>query len=125
MKASLIALPTGKLTQPPHGLHEGKPYGGYFAPIPAVSENAAGVKLVSLCPENAGLGIHTRKAMHLPFEPETDETLTIMQGAGISKWRTAAVLGAATRPDARHSQSLELTCRRAHISKRCAACVTS
>ena len=55
MKASLIALPTGKMTQPSHGLHEEKPYGGYFAPIPAVSENAAGVKLVSFYPENAGI----------------------------------------------------------------------
>ena len=94
----MIALSTGEVTQPSRVLREVKPYGGYFAPMPAVSDNAAGVKLVSFCPGNAGLGIHTRKAMTLLFEPETDETLTIMQGAGISEWRTAAVLGPPRAP---------------------------
>ena len=92
MKASLIAFSTGEVTQPSHVLHEMKHYGGYFALMPAVSDNAAGVKLVSFCTSNAGLSIHTRKAMTLLFETETDEPLTIIQGAGISKWRTAAVL---------------------------------
>ena len=125
MKASLIALSTGEVTQPSRVLHEVKPYGGYFAPMPAVSDNAAGVKLVSFCTGNAGLGIHTRKAMTMLFEPETDGPLTIIQGAGISEWRTAAALGATTRPDARHSQSSGPACKRAHMSKRCGACATS
>ena len=83
MKASLIAFSTSEVTQPSRVLHEVKPYGGYFARMPAVSDNAAGVKLVSFCTGNAGLGIHTRKAMTLLFKTETDEPLTIIQGAGI------------------------------------------
>ena len=105
MKASLIAFSTSKVTQPSRVLHEIKPYGGYFTPMPSISNNAADVKLVSFCTGNAGLGIHTRKAMTLLFETETDEPLTIIQGAGISEWRTAAVLRAATRPDAWHPRS--------------------
>ncbi len=70
MKASLIAFSTGEVTQPSHVLHEVKPYGGYFALMPAVSDNAAGVKLVSFCTGNAGLGIHTRKTMTMLFESD-------------------------------------------------------
>ena len=65
MKASLIAFPTGKVTQPSRGLHEVKTYGGYFAPMPAVSDNAAGVKLVSFCTDNAGLW-HSYSQSHDP-----------------------------------------------------------
>ena len=50
----------------------------------AVSDNTAGVKLVSFCPGYAGLGIHSHKATTLLFEPETDEWLAIMEGAGVS-----------------------------------------
>ena len=117
----MIAFSTGEVTQPSRVVRALKLYDGYFAPMPAVSDDDAGVKLVSFCPGNAGRGIHTRKAMTLLFEHETDEPLTIMQGAGISEWRTAAVLRAATRPDARHSRSSGPACRRAHMSKRCAA----
>tara|TARA_B100000676_G_scaffold297720_1_gene339732 strand:- start:574 stop:1092 length:519 start_codon:yes stop_codon:yes gene_type:complete len=125
MKVSLIACATGEVTQSSRVLRVVKPYDSYFAPIPAIFDNAAGVKLVSFCPGNADLDIHTRKATTPLLELETDEPLAIMQGAGTSDWRTAAVLEATTRPDARHSQSSGPACKRAHMSKRCGACATS
>ena len=98
MEASLIAFSAGEVTQPARVLHEVKPYGGYFAPMPAVSKDAVGVKLVNFYPGNAELGIHTHNAMVLLFKPETGEPLAVMDGALIMEMRTAAVSGAATRP---------------------------
>ena len=80
MNASLIAFSTGEMTQPSRVLHEVKPYGGYFAPMPAVSDDAAGVKLVRFCLGNASLGIRTRNAIILLFNPETDEALGSQNG---------------------------------------------
>ena len=47
IETSLIAFSAGKVTQLARVLREVKPYGGYFKPMPAVSNDAVGVKLVS------------------------------------------------------------------------------
>ena len=57
--------------------------------MPSISNNAAGVTLVSFCTGNAGLGIHTRKAMTLLFE--TDRAADNHSRRWDLEWRTAAV----------------------------------
>ena len=49
--------------------------------MPAVSDDSAGVKLVSFCSGNVDLSIHTRNAMTLLFNHKTDEALGSQNGA--------------------------------------------
>ena len=83
-------------------IEEGK---RYFGIMPAVAEDAMGVKLVSFYPGNAGSAVPTHLAMVLLFRPDTGEPLAVMDGRLITEMRTAAVSAAATRrlaaPDSR------------------------
>ena len=83
-------------------IEEGKRYLGI---MPAVAEDAMGVKLVSFYPGNAGTGVPTHLAMILLFRPDTGEPLAVMDGRLITEMRTAAVSAAATKrlaaPDSR------------------------
>ena len=93
-EASLIAFSIGEISQPTRVLQEGS----YFAPMPADSKDAVGVRIVGFYPGNADLGFHTHNVMILLFKPDTGEPLAIMEGAGITEKRTAAVSGTATQP---------------------------
>lgn len=98
MERAMIAFSAGEVTQPARVLHEVKPYGGYFGPMPAISKDAMGIKLVNFYPENAARGIHTHLALIILFRPETGEPLAIIEGNLITEMRTAAVSAVATRP---------------------------
>ncbi|MBT5496617.1 MAG: ornithine cyclodeaminase family protein [Alphaproteobacteria bacterium] len=98
MEKAMIAFSAGEVTQPPRKLIPVEPHGGYFGPMPAISKDAMGIKLVNFYPGNAALGIHTHNAMILLFKPETGEPLAIMEGGLITEMRTAAVSAVATRP---------------------------
>jgi thiomorpholine-carboxylate dehydrogenase len=75
-------------------IEEGKRYLGI---MPAVTEEAMGLKLVSFYPVNAGTGVPTHLAMILLFRPDTGEPLAVMDGRLITEMRTAAVSAAVTR----------------------------
>jgi thiomorpholine-carboxylate dehydrogenase len=75
-------------------IEEGKRYLGI---MPAVADDAMGVKLVSFYPGNAGTGLPTHLAMVLLFRPDTGEPLAVMDGRLITEMRTAAVSAAATK----------------------------
>jgi len=91
----MIAFSAGEVTQPPRKLIPVEPHGGYFGPMPAISKDAMGIKLVNFYP---GIGIHTHQATIMLFKPETGETLAIMEGGLITEMRAAAVSAGATRP---------------------------
>ena len=78
---------------------------GFFGVMPAVSETAMGIKLVTFYPDNAARGLPTHLAMIQLFAPETGEALALIDGRLITEMRTAAVSAAATKvlaaPDAR------------------------
>ena len=97
MEAALAGFSLGRVLQPVRNMltiEEGKRYLGI---MPAVAENAMGVKLVSFYPGNAGTEVPTHLAMVLLFRPDTGEPLAVMDGRLITEMRTAAVSAAATR----------------------------
>jgi len=105
MEAALTALSQGRVIQPVRNtitIEEGK---RYLAVMPAVAEDAMGLKAVSFYPGNAGTALPTHLAMILLFRPDTGEPLAVMDGRLITEMRTAAVSAAVTRhlatPDSR------------------------
>jgi ornithine cyclodeaminase/alanine dehydrogenase-like protein (mu-crystallin family) len=105
MEAALTALSQGRVIQPVRNtitIEEGK---RYLAVMPAVAEDAMGLKAVSFYPGNAGTALPTHLAMILLFRPDTGEPLAVMDGRLITEMRTAAVSAAVTTylasPDSR------------------------
>jgi ornithine cyclodeaminase/alanine dehydrogenase-like protein (mu-crystallin family) len=104
MEAALADFSRGRILQPVRNMltiEEGRRYLGI---MPAVSDEAMGVKLVSFYPGNAGTDIPTHLAMILLFRPDTGEPLAVLDGRLITEMRTAAVSAAVTKrlasPDA-------------------------
>jgi ornithine cyclodeaminase/alanine dehydrogenase-like protein (mu-crystallin family) len=75
-------------------IEEGKRYLGI---MPAVMQEAMGVKLVSLYPGNAGTGLPTHFGIILLSRSDTGEPLAVMDGRLITGMRTAAVSAAVTK----------------------------
>src|SRR5579872_684602 len=78
MEAALAAFSQRRVLQPVREMltiEEGRRYLGI---MPAVAEDAMGLKLVSFYPGNAGSKIPTHMAMVLLFRPETGEPLVVM-----------------------------------------------
>jgi len=75
-------------------IEEGKRYLGI---MPAVGENAMGLKLVSFYPGNAGTAVPTHLGLIILSRPDTGEPLAVMDGRLITEMRTAAVSAAVTR----------------------------
>jgi ornithine cyclodeaminase/alanine dehydrogenase-like protein (mu-crystallin family) len=75
-------------------IEEGRRYLGI---MPAVSEDAMGLKLVSFYPGNAGTAHPTHLAMIMLFRPDTGQPLAVMDGRLITEMRTAAVSAAVTK----------------------------
>ena len=105
METALIAFSAGRVIQPVRNMltiEEGKRYLGI---MPAVAEDAMGLKLVCFYPGNAGTSVPTHTAMILLFRPETGEPLAVMDGRLVTEMRTAAVSAAVTNrlaaPDSR------------------------
>lgn len=97
MEQALADFSSGRVLQPVRNMltiEEGKRYLGI---MPAVAEEAMGLKLVSFYPSNAGTGIPTHLAMILLFRADTGEPLVVMDGRLITEMRTAAVSAAVTK----------------------------
>ena len=80
MEAALAAFSKGRVIQPMRNMitiEEGKRYLGI---MPAVAEEAMGLKLVSFYPGNAGTAVPTHLAMILLLRPDTGEPLAVMDG---------------------------------------------
>src|SRR5262245_22632105 len=109
MEKALLAFSTGRALQPVRNVltvEEGKRYLGI---MPAVTDAAMGLKLVSFYPANAAKNIPTHMAMILLVKPETGEPLAVMDGRLITEMRTAAVSAAITnRLAARESRILAI-----------------
>ena len=97
MEDALVAFSSGRVLQPVRNMlsiEEGKRYLGI---MPAVTQDAMGVKLVSFYPGNAGTGVPTHTALIVLFRPDTGEPLAVMDGRLITEMRTAAVSAAVTK----------------------------
>jgi thiomorpholine-carboxylate dehydrogenase len=97
MESALAAFSSGRVIQPVRNMitiEEGRRYLGV---MPAVAEDAMGLKLVSFYPGNAGTAHPTHLAMIMLFRPDTGEPLAVMDGRLITEMRTAAVSAAVTK----------------------------
>jgi ornithine cyclodeaminase/alanine dehydrogenase-like protein (mu-crystallin family) len=97
METALARFSAGRVIQPVRNMitiEEGKRYLGI---MPAVAEDAMGLKLVSFFPGNAGTTVPTHLAMILLYRPDTGEPLAVMDGRLITEMRTAAVSAAVTK----------------------------
>ena len=97
MEEALAAFSSGRVLQPVRNMltiEEGKRYLGI---MPAVAQDAMGLKVVSFYPGNAGTGVPTHMALVLLFRTDTGEPLAVMDGRLITEMRTAAVSAAVTK----------------------------
>jgi ornithine cyclodeaminase/alanine dehydrogenase-like protein (mu-crystallin family) len=97
MESALAAFSSGQVIQPVRNMltiEEGKRYLGI---MPAVMQEAMGVKLVSFYPGNAGAGLPTHFGIILLSRSDTGEPLAVMDGRLITEMRTAAVSAAVTK----------------------------
>jgi thiomorpholine-carboxylate dehydrogenase len=97
MESALAAFSSGQVIQPVRNMltiEEGKRYLGI---MPAVMQEAMGVKLVSFYPGNAGTGLPTHFGIILLSRSDTGEPLAVMDGRLITEMRTAAVSAAVTK----------------------------
>jgi ornithine cyclodeaminase/alanine dehydrogenase-like protein (mu-crystallin family) len=97
MEKALAAFSSGEVLQPVRNvltIEEGKRYLGI---MPAVAQDAMGLKLLSFYPRNEGTRIPTHMGMVLLFRTETGEPLAAMDGRLITEMRTAAVSAAVTK----------------------------
>src|SRR5215471_13458092 len=97
METALAEFSAGKVIQPVRNMitiEEGKRYLGI---MPAVGEQAMGLKLVSFYPGNAGTAVPTHLGLIILSRPDTGEPLAVMDGRLITEMRTAAVSAAVTR----------------------------
>ena len=105
MENALAQLSRGRVLQPVRSVLTIEPDRRYIGIMPAVAEDAMGLKLVSFYPVNAGTDLPTHQATILLYRPDTGEPLAAMDGRLITEMRTAAVSAAVTRllaaPDSR------------------------
>ena len=105
MESALARLSRGEVLQPVRSVLRIEEDRRYLGIMPAVADDAMGLKLVSFYPVNAGTDVPTHMAMLLLFRPDTGEPLAALDGTLITEMRTAAVSAAATRllsaPDSR------------------------
>ncbi len=105
MEKALIDFSAGRVIQPVRTMLAVEEFNGFFGPMPAITEDAMGIKLLSYYPRNAERGLPTHHATILLFRPETGEPLAVMDGRLITEMRTGAVSAVATKvlasPDAR------------------------
>jgi thiomorpholine-carboxylate dehydrogenase len=105
MESALAAFSAGRVQQPVRTVltvEEGRRYLGV---MPAVAEEAMGLKLVSFYPANADRGIPTHFAVIVLMRTDTGEPLAVMDGRLITEMRTASVSAMVTKhlasPDSR------------------------
>src|SRR5260370_36064352 len=96
MEAALAAFSAGRVLQPVRNMLTIEENKRYLGIMPAVAEEAMGLKLVSFYPGNAGSGLPTHMAMVLLFRPETGEPLAVMGGPPLTQMRAAPGPAAAT-----------------------------
>jgi len=97
MESALIAFSAGRVIQPVRNTITIEEEKRYLGIMPAVTQDAMGLKLVSFYPANAGTAVPTHLAMILLFRPDTGEPLAVMDGRLITEMRTAAVSAAITK----------------------------
>ncbi len=78
---------------------------GQLLLMPAETDTAAGVKLTTLAPGNAGLGLPRIQGLYVLYDPKTLTPVALLEGAALTTLRTPAVSALAVKhlasPEAR------------------------
>ncbi len=99
----------GQAKMPPKLYLDLKQFNGDLRAMPAFVENSAGLKWVSVYPENPGKDLPTVMAMLILNDPKTGFPLAIMDATRITSFRTGAAGGIAAKYLARpNSKTLGL-----------------
>lgn len=98
------AIRTGGLAQVPPRMHLGAD-GQQLLVMPALTDGWAGVKLITIDPENPARGRSLVNGAYVLFEPPGLEPAAVVDGRALTELRTAAVSGLATRYLARDDAS--------------------
>src|SRR2546427_7966073 len=105
MESALTAFSSGHAVQPLRSWLTVEEGSRYLGVMPAATNDAMGLKLVSFYPRNAGTPIPTVMAMVLLMRPDTGEPIAFMDANVLTAMRTAAVSAAVTKhlasPDSR------------------------
>ena len=103
MEKTLAEFSSGRAVQPVRAILGMERHESFMGVMPGYlpATDALAVKLVCLVPRNAQRGMPTHLATIVLMNPETGETLAIMDGRLITEMRTAAVSAAAARRLAR------------------------
>lgn len=105
MEKALAVFSSGRALQPLRSWLTVEENSRYLGVMPVATDDAMGVKLVSLYPRNAGTQVATVMAMVLLMRPDTGEPIAFLDGTALTAMRTAAVSAAVTRrlahPDSR------------------------
>ena len=105
MESALTAFSSGHVVQPLRSWLTVEEGSRYLGVMPAATNDAMGLKLVSFYPRNAGTPVPTVMAMVLLMRPDTGEPIAFMDGNVLTAMRTAAVSAAVTKhlasPDSR------------------------
>lgn len=75
--------------------------GGELLIMPASDGEGTGIKLITVAPGNPAAGLPLINGVYVLFSPETLQPAALFDGAGLTRLRTAAVSGVATRHLAR------------------------
>jgi ornithine cyclodeaminase/alanine dehydrogenase-like protein (mu-crystallin family) len=97
MEIALADFSAGRVVQPLRNwltVEEGTRFMGV---MPVVTNDAMGVKLVSLYPSNAGTRVPTVMAVVLLMRPDTGEPIALLEANVLTAMRTAAVSAAVTK----------------------------
>jgi alanine dehydrogenase len=97
---------SGQTVMPPKLYLELAAYGGDFRAMPAFIDGAAGLKWVSVYPENQQRGLPTVMATIILSDPASGRTLAVMDGTFITNLRTGAAGGVAVKYLARKDTSV-------------------
>jgi ornithine cyclodeaminase/alanine dehydrogenase-like protein (mu-crystallin family) len=97
MEKALAAFSSGRALQPLRNWLTVEEDSRYLGIMPVATDDAMGVKLVSLYPRNAGTQVATVMAMVLLMRPDTGEPIAFLDGTALTAMRTAAVSAAVTR----------------------------
>src|SRR5205814_7371052 len=97
MEKALAEFSRGRVLQPVRQMLTIEEEERYLGIMPAVGEEAMGLKVVSVYRGKAGTDVPTHMAMILLFRADGGEPLAVMDGRLITEMRTAAVSAAATR----------------------------
>ncbi|MBI3679911.1 MAG: ornithine cyclodeaminase family protein [Acidobacteria bacterium] len=103
MERALIAFSCGEARQPLRTVLELASPADFFFHMPAVLADPplAGAKLVTLCPDNAGLGLPTHQATIVVVDAHTGLLKAVLAGRYLTEARTAAVSAVSARALAR------------------------